>query len=100
MIEEQSALWAAGGETSCDGAKTLCGALWAAVGKTNFDTARALCGLCEMLVDSEMSFFGCIAGAFAKFTCFENRIFENETQPSEMLFNRFRFFTVLIYTIE
>jgi hypothetical protein len=38
-------------------------------------------------------FWLCIAGAFTKFPIFENRIFLNETQPSEMLFNRFRFFS-------
>ena len=37
-------------------------------------------------------FVGCITGAFAKFAIFENRIFFNETQPSEICLNRFRFF--------
>ena len=45
-----------GGETSTDGAKTL----WAAGGKTSFDKAKGLCGLCGLLVALECPYNDCL----------------------------------------
>ena len=79
--------------------------LWAAGGKTSPDGTKALCGLCGLLVGSERSLQRCLGyvlrARLLNLQFLKTAFFSNEPQPSEICFNRFRFFfTALIYNIE
>ena len=75
--------------------------LWAAGGKTSPDGTKALCGLCGLLVGSERSLQRCLGyvlrARLLNLQFLKTAFFSNEPQPSEICFNRFRFFSRLWY---